>query len=45
METVGVRSRVYVMVTLAGSCKTDEIEGRCGSSGTVLCWQIVEDGW
>ena len=24
---VGVGSRVYVMVTSAGSCKTDEIEG------------------
>ena len=41
-------SRVYVMMTSAlvyGSCKTDEIEGRCGSSGPGLCWQIVEDGW
>ena len=27
METVGVGSRVYVMVRSAGSCKTGEIEG------------------
>ena len=27
METMGVRSRVYVMVTSASSCRTGEIEG------------------
>ena len=26
METMGVRSRVYVMVTSASSCRTGEIE-------------------
>ena len=35
-------SQVYVMVTSAGSCRTGKIG--CGSSGTGLCWQIVEDG-
>ena len=35
METMGVGSRVYVMVTSAGSCRTGEIE--CVGAVELVC--------